>query len=176
MVILWIKIIQMHTMTLPTVLRTINEDDNKRLAEIIRQSLLEFNAAKPGTVFYDPTTDNLSELFTKDGSRFYVLEIDSKILGGAGIYPTEGLPDGTCELVKFYIDASARGKGYGKLLMKACEAAAKELGYTTIYLESMPELNIALPLYEKMGYKYITGALGNSGHTGCTVFMTKEII
>ncbi len=166
----------MHANILPPVLRTINAKDNSRLAEIIRQSLLEFNAAKPGTVYYDPTTDNLSELFTKAGSRFYVLEIEGKLLGGAGIYPTENLPAGTCELVKFYIDSTARGRGYGKLLMHACETAARELGYSTIYLESMPELNIALPLYEKMGYQYISGPLGNSGHTGCTVFMTKQLI
>lgn len=165
----------MHANILQTELRTIQQKDNERLAEIIRQSLLDFNAAKPGTVYYDPTTDNLSELFSKNGSRFYVLEIGGRILGGAGIYPTDGLPAGTCELVKFYIDASARGKGYGKVLMQVCEAAAIELGYTTIYLESMPELNIALPLYERMGYKYIPGALGNSGHTGCTVFMTKDL-
>ncbi|MEO7263414.1 MAG: GNAT family N-acetyltransferase [Ferruginibacter sp.] len=157
------------------VLRTIKVSDNIRLAEIIRQSLLEFNAAKPGTVYYDPTTDHLTKLFTKAASRFYVLEIEGILVGGAGIYPTDNLPSGTCELVKFYIDSSARGKGYGKLLLHACETAARELGYSTIYLESMPELNIALPLYEKMGYKYIPAALGNSGHTGCTVFMIKEL-
>ncbi len=165
----------MHANILPPILRTINVNDNSRLAEIIRQSLLDFNAAKPGTVYYDPSTDNLTELFTKAGSRFYVLEIEGKLLGGAGIYPTECLPSGTCELVKFYIDVSARGKGYGRLLINACENAARELGYSTIYLESIPELNIALPLYEKMGYKYIPAALGNSGHTGCTVFMTKAL-
>ncbi|MEO6405677.1 MAG: GNAT family N-acetyltransferase [Ferruginibacter sp.] len=156
-------------------LRTIKESDNKRLAQIIRNSLTEFNAAKPGTVYFDPTTDNLFAVFKNSRSIYYVLEIDGIVQGGAGIYPTQGLPAGTCELVKIYIDASARGKGYGKLLIQASEHAARELGFERIYLESMPELNIALPLYEKLGYQYISDPLGNSGHTGCSVWMIKTV-
>ena len=33
------------------------------LAQIIRTSLAEFGANKPGTVYFDPTTDALYELF-----------------------------------------------------------------------------------------------------------------
>lgn len=39
----------------------------------------------------------------------------------------------------------------------------------------MPELTIAIPMYEKYGFTYLTGAQGNSGHTGCDVWMIKEL-
>jgi putative acetyltransferase len=157
------------------ILRTIQASDNAMLARIIRKSLEEFNANKPGTVYFDDTTDNLSAVFTADKSIYFVAEENSMILGGAGIYPTANLPEDTCELVKLYLAPAARGKGIGKLLMQQCFTAAKELGYKKIYLETMPELNIAVPLYEKMGFTYLDAPLGNSGHGGCDIWMIKDL-
>ena len=57
-----------------TLVRTIEPGDNKALAMIIRDTLTEFNANKPGTVFYDETTDQLSEVFKMNGSIYFVAE------------------------------------------------------------------------------------------------------
>lgn len=157
------------------VLRTIKPGDDKALAKIIRDTLTEFKANKPGTVYFDETTDHLSEVFTTSGSIYFVTESEGEIIGGGGIYPTANLPDGTCELVKLYLSPKGRGKGLGKLLMEKCIMAAKELGYKKIYLETMPELTIAIPMYEKMGFTYLPAAQGNSGHTGCDVWMIKDL-
>ncbi len=157
------------------IMRQIEKKDNAALATIIRNSLLDFNAAKPGTVYYDDTTDDLFAVFASAGSRYFVVELDDEVVGGGGIFPTEGLPEGTCELVKLYLHKKARGKGIGKILISNCFEAAKELGYQKVYLETMPELNIAVPLYEKLGFVKLPGALGNSGHTGCDIWMIKEL-
>lgn len=155
--------------------RLITPEDNTSLASIIRKSLEEFGAAKAGTVYFDETTDHLSEVFTIKGSAYFVLLQNDEVVGGAGIYPTANLPEDTCELVKLYIAPKARGLGLGKLLMQKCEAAARSEGYQYIYLETMPELNIAVPLYEKMGYQYLEAPLGNSGHGGCDIWMRKRL-
>jgi putative acetyltransferase len=63
----------------------------------------------------------------------------------------------------------------GKLLMEKCFTAAKAHGYKKIYLETMPELNIAVPLYEKMGFTYLPAPLGSSGHDGCDIWMIKDL-
>ena len=84
--------------------------------------------------------------------------MDGEIVGGGGIYPTANLQPGTCELVKLYLAANARGKGVGKLLLEKCIAAANALGYKKIYLETMPEQTIAIPMYEKMGFTYLQAA------------------
>jgi len=156
-------------------IRVIQENDNLALAKIIRDTLLEFNANKPGTVFFDETTDHLYDVFKVNGSIYYVVEMDGEIMGGGGIYPTANLPAGTCELVKLYLSSRARGKGIGKLLIKKSIHAAMELGYKKIYLETMPELTVAIPMYEKMGFTYLKAALGNSGHIGCDVWMIKDL-
>lgn len=158
----------------PTI-RTIKPEDNLMLAHIIRSSLAEFGANKPGTVYFDPTTDALFELFQTPGSVYFVAEADGVLLGGAGLFPTAGLHSGVAELVKMYLKADARGKGYGRLLVNKVEETAKEMGYTALYLESMPELINALSMYEKMGYYYLKGPMGNSGHTGCGLWMYKDI-
>lgn len=156
-------------------IRTICSSDNEALAKIIRNTLEEFKANKPGTVYFDDRTDHLFEEFAVPRSRYYVVEENGIIIGGGGIYPTENLSEGTCELVKLYLAPTARGKGIGRSLLEKSLAAAKMMGYKKIYLETMPELIIAIPLYEKFGFTYLTAAQGNSGHCGCDIWMIKEL-
>ncbi|MEP6584734.1 MAG: GNAT family N-acetyltransferase [Ginsengibacter sp.] len=156
-------------------IRAIVEDDNERLASIIRSSLLEFGAARPGTVYFDESTDHLFEVFKKSGSVYFVAVKNNIVIGGAGIYPTGGLPAHVCELVKMYLSNEARGYGLGKLLLQTCIIAARKHGYTKMYLESMPELKTAIAMYTKAGFTFINKAIGNSGHTGCSIWMTKEL-
>ena len=156
-------------------IRPIEPGDNQALAKVIRTALAEFGANKPGTVYFDPTTDALYELFRTPGSFYYVATIDEVIVGGCGIFPTENLPQGTCELVKLYLAKEARGTGLGKQLMEISLSWAKENGYTKVYLESMPELAKAVSIYEKVGFKALDHPLGNSGHCGCDIWMLKEL-
>ena len=157
------------------MIRAIKPTDNKHLAKLIRDVLTEFGANKPGTVYYDETTDHLSEVFQAAGSRYFVLESSGKILGGAGIFPTDGLPADTCELVKMYLLPEARGKGHGRLLMEQCLDSARDLGYHKVYLETMPELKQALQLYAHFGFRYLDGPMGNSGHHDCDRWMIREV-
>jgi len=156
-------------------IREIREQDNHRLAEIIRNTLVEFGANKPGTVYYDASTDRLSEVFKMDNSTYFVASIDGEIAGGAGIYPSAGLPHDTCELVKMYLLPQARGKGLGRELLGRCIVFASETGYRHIYLETMPELYLAIALYEKYGFSRLTAPLGNTGHSGCDIWMIRDI-
>ena len=156
-------------------IRQIQRSDNKTLAELIRNVFREFNIDRPGTVYTDPTTDNLYELFQDDLSTYWVAEEDGILLGGCGIYPTQGLPSGCVELVKYYVSPQARGEGIGRLLLQVNINTAKELGYTQLYLESFPELFKALDIYKRLGFQQIAAPLGNSGHTACTIWMLKEL-
>ena len=156
-------------------IRKIQPSDNPFLSKIVKDTLAEFGANHPGTVYYDPTTDALFELFQKEGAVYYVAELDGKIVGGGGIYPTDGLPADTCELVKMYLLPMARGTGLGKSLIEKSIDFAKDYGYHKIYLESMPELKQALKVYAKFGFEYLKGPMGNSGHTGCSLWMLKEL-
>ena len=156
-------------------IRDIQQSDNPILSQIVKGTLAEFGANHPGTVYYDPTTDALFELFQKERSAYFVTEMNGAIVGGGGIYPTNGLPEDTCELVKMYLLPGARGTGLGRTLIEKCIATARQLGYKNIYLETMPELKQALNIYAKFGFEYLEGPMGNSGHTGCSLWMLKSL-
>jgi putative acetyltransferase len=160
---------------LQIIFRRIEKKDNKEIAELIRTVFREFKIDRPGTVYFDPTTNDLFALFQKPGSVYWIAEGDGKMVGGCGIFPTHGLPPGCAELVKFYLLSSQRGKGIGRILMEKCIDSAREFDYKQLYLESLPELGKAISIYEKAGFKHIPAALGNSGHFGCNIWMIKDL-
>lgn len=158
------------------MIRSIKPSDNKILAKIIRSCFHDFEVkCTAGTVYQDPTTDDLYTLFQTPKSQLWVAELDGKIVGCCGIFPTENLPENCTELVKFYISENGRGKGIGRLLLEKSIETAKELGYSQIYLESIPEFSTAVSIYEKKGFKFLEKPLGNSGHNGCNLWMLKEM-
>jgi putative acetyltransferase len=156
-------------------IRPLQAGDNATIATIIRRTLAEFGANKPGTVYYDPTTDDLFRLFSVPLSAYYIMEVDGIIVGGSGVFPTQGLPEGCCELVKLYLLTEMRGKGLGLMLMEKCFRKAVEFGFSEMYLETMPELRTAIGLYEKAGFTFLTGPMGQSGHFGCDLWMIKHL-
>jgi putative acetyltransferase len=157
------------------LIRNILHEDNTALSQIIKSTLKEFGANHPGTVYFDPSTDHLYELFQTEKAVYNVALLNGEVVGGGGIYPTDGLPGDTCEMVKMYLLPEARGTGLGKLLIEKCIAAAKENGFKKIYLETMPELKQALNIYAKFGFEYLTAPIGNSGHDGCSLWMLKAL-
>ena len=156
-------------------IRLITSDDNLAMANILRRSLEEFGLNIPGTAYFDESTDKLFESFQTERSAYFIAEEDGEILGGVGIYPTDGLGSDTVELVKMYVSSASRGKGVGKRLMLKCIEFAKSLEYKKIYLETMPELSSAVAAYEKLGFKSLNHPLGNTGHFSCTIWMLREL-
>jgi putative acetyltransferase len=155
--------------------RSITVDDNVALAKIVRDVFIEFNIPTEGTVYTDPTTDDLYTVFQHPDSSYFIAEEDGIVIGGCGVYPTDALPDGCAELVKFYLTPAARGKGVGRLLMEKSADAAVKLGYSQLYLESFPHLAKAVSMYEKAGYTLLDAPIGNSGHFATTIWMLKEL-
>ena len=157
------------------IIRQIQEKDNLPLAKIIREVFIEHDAPQKGTVYSDPTTDNLYDLFQTPKSILWVAEINNEIIGCCGVYPTKGLNENCVELVKFYLSKDARGKGIGKELMQKCIHSAREFEYTQLYLESLPQFSKAISMYEKQGFVRLNQSLGNSGHKTCNIWMLKEL-
>lgn len=157
------------------IIRKVEEKDNSSLANMIRGVFVEHNAPHEGTVYSDPTTDNLFELFKTAKSVLWVAESDNVAVGCCGIYPSPGLKENCAELVKFYLAKEARGKGIGAQLMQRSIDSAKDFKYSRLYLESLPHFAKAVRIYEKQGFVKLSQPLGKSIHTTCNIWMLKEL-
>jgi len=158
---------------MPITYRKILKEDNPILAKMIRSIFEIYDAPRSGTVYSDPTTDDLHTIFQKKGSSLNVADSDGLAIGCCGVFPTKGLPVGYVELVKFYLDSNFHGRGIGKKLFELTMEDAVTLGYNHIYIESLPHFSRALNIYEKYGFRRIEKPLGNSSHTSCNIWMEK---
>jgi putative acetyltransferase len=153
------------------IYREIAPNDNEAIAKVIKTTFEEFGIDKPGTVYTDPTTTTLYQLFQMPKSIYWIAEENNVIIGGCGIFPTKELPVGYAELVKFYVSNASRGKGIGNALMQKSLTSAKAMGYTHLYLETFGILEKAVSLYIRNGFTPLPAPLGNSGHYACTIWM-----
>ena len=69
------------------LIRSVNQSDNKYLAVILREVLVEMEIPQKGSAYEDPELDNMYEAYQFSRSEYFVVEEDKKILGGAGISP-----------------------------------------------------------------------------------------
>ena len=155
-------------------IRSIQEEDNPIVARLIREVLLGLGVPKVGTAYADPSLDCLNKDYQDNRSNYYLFEVNSKIVGGAGIAPLSAEDSEICELQKMYFLDEARGKGWGQMMMDQCLNFAKENNFKAVYIETLPSMKAAQKLYVKNGFEYINYRLGNTGHFSCTVWMLKK--
>ncbi len=74
-----------------------------------------------------------------------------------------------------YFLPEARGKGLGAQMIEKCLEKAKEFGFDQCYLETMPYMKAAKKLYQRNGFDFIDGPMGDTGHYSCNVWMIKKL-
>lgn len=115
------------------------------------------------------------ESYQSEREVYFVVDKDGEVLGGGGIKQLKDFEGNICELQKMYFSPKVRGLGLGKQMIQRCLNAAKDLGYSTCYLESASQLKAAIHIYEQTGFDHLDGPLGNTGHYSCGVWMTKSL-
>ena len=154
-------------------IREVQPKDNEQLAEIIREILIEFGVPKVGTAYEDTALDCMFETYNIPKATFFVIENNETIIGGAGIMQLQNTTENICELQKMYFTPEARGLGLGAKMMNICLDKATEFGYEKCYLETMPYMEGARKLYNKVGFESLNGPIGDTGHYSCSMWMMK---
>ena len=112
---------------------------------------------RPRDVLANPAVSIYAEGWGREGDVGVVGEVDGKpvgacwmrrIRGGAGL----GYVDDDTPQLGISLDASCRGRGFGRQLMLAALAAARAHGYRQVSLTVHPR-NPAIALYESCGFR-----------------------
>lgn len=156
-------------------IRHIQKSDNAAIAAVIRSVLIEHNAPKTGSALEDESLDALFEFYDNSNSLYFVVTDGEKVFGGGGIAPLANAAPEVCELQKLYFAPEIRGKGFAKTIVEDCLTFAKQAGFTSCYLETLPNMDAAQKRYLNLGFHYLDKPMGNTGHSNCPVWMLKEL-
>jgi GNAT superfamily N-acetyltransferase len=104
------------------------------------------------------STVGLDEMAPPDGA-FVILYEDGEPVAGGGLRP---LGEDVAEIKRMFVVPAARGRGHGRRVLLELEAAATELGYRRLRLDTAESLTAATALYRSAGYRDIPDYNGNS--------------
>lgn len=83
--------------------------------------------------------------------------------------------ESTAELKRMYVAPDRRRSGLASQVVAACEAWAKELGFSTMILETGNLQHAAIALYQRLGYE-VTPPFGVYAHMPASVCMRKSLL
>lgn len=172
---LYARALQRTRRQAPYTIAPIRPADSPGVAAVIRQVMPEFGASGPGFAIHDPEVGDMSTAYAAPGCAYFVIHHDQRVVGGGGIAPLTGGPAGFCELRKMYFLPELRGLGLGQQVMNRCLQAARELGYTHCYLETLEQMKQARALYAKNGFTPLPAPMGATGHFGCDAWYLKAL-
>ena len=89
------------------------------------------------------------------GGYIFLAMDENKVIGTAGISKED---DEVYELVKMTVDPAYQGQGISKILLNHCLEKARELGARKVFLFSNSQLQTAIKLYTKYGFRHIDAA------------------
>jgi len=101
--------------------------------------------------------DTLSRMYGAPRGVLLLAELEEGLAGCVAVRPIDGA---ICELKRLYVRSAYRGTGLGRRLMESALRAAREMGYTRIRLDTLPQMQVAQRLYEDLGFRDIPACFG----------------
>ena len=92
---------------------------------------------------------NLKEKYKKPDGRLYLAYVEGMPVGCIGLRRLKGKE---CEMKRLYVKPEFRGMHIGDALVRKIISDARDIGYSTMRLDTFPFLEGAIGLYRKYGF------------------------
>ena len=136
-------------------IRPMTPEDNAAMAALVRENLKAHCLDIPGTAYFDESLDDLCSYYAEGNRGYFVMtDEENRVVGGIGFADCDLFPN-CAELQKLYLADRVKGRGLGNRLIAFVEENMRQNGYAAAYLETHHNLQAAMHLYEKWGYRQV---------------------
>ncbi len=119
---------------------------------------------------YDNEIENLEDKYGMPWGRLYIAFYENQV---AGCIALRKLNDTQCEMKRLYVKPEFRNKGIAKMLVEKVISDSKEIGYSSMLLDTLPFLQTAIKMYKKIGF-YEIGCYNDSPLDN-TIYMKLDL-
>ncbi len=119
---------------------------------------------------YDEEIRHLEAKYGPPFGRLYLAYCDQT---PAGCIALRQLDDHRCEMKRLYVRPQFRRHRIGRALVNKVISDARAIGYRHLLLDTFPFLDIAIRMYEKLGFRYIPKY--NDSPMASTLYMQLDL-
>lgn len=102
---------------------------------------------------WDDDVRNIEQVYLQNGGEFLVGEFAGQVVAMGALKKTSAE---RAEVKRMRVAPAYQGHGFGQAMLAALEQRAKELGYTTLHLDTGVKMVAAQNLYRKNGYQEVS--------------------
>jgi len=116
---------------------------------------------------WDDDVYAIEQAYLDNGGEFLIGELDGDFVAMGALRRTT--PE-RAEIKRMRVRQEYQGRGFGQIILTALEARARELGYTTLHLDTSTLQLPAQKLYERNGYHPV----GRDTYNGVEVILYEK--
>ncbi len=98
---------------------------------------------------YDDELKDFRDKYGLPDGRLYLAYWNGEAVGSIAL---RKIDDETCELKRMYVKPAFRKKGIAKMLIQQLVTDARDIGYRSMLLDTLPFLQTAIHMYQKIGF------------------------
>lgn len=98
---------------------------------------------------FETELEGLPGAYAPPRGTLLLAQSEGEAAGCIGVRP---LDDGRCEMKRLYVRGQYRGSGLGRQLAERAISFAREAGYRSMLLDTLPQMERAVRLYRELGF------------------------